>query len=351
MRSTPERCPRRVVGASGPSDLEVTLPHRCVCTERTGLSLAVGAGSTLPQRRLRAATCPRCNEAGGPWPTGARYPFFIRHLGHGRLTQRLVRVPVGCASESIGVTAMISPLAALARRADAALVSRFPEAWPLVRARFTPGARFGLGLTVALAFVWAGFWAFFEIVELWAGLPALGRLDAGVQAAIARVVSPGLTPVVRAATELGGVAWTVVAGVGVAVLLWRRHTWWFWAWAGTLGGGEALVWAFKTFYHRARPLGQLVPAHGYSFPSGHSTTAMLIYGFAAVYAWAHLRGAARVAAVSVSVLLILVVGFSRMYLDVHFATDVLGGVTLGATWLVAALALARIFARPIPISR
>ena len=238
-------------------------------------------------------------------------------------------------------------LEALARRADVALEARFPDAWPLVRARFTPGARFGLGLTAALALVWAGFWAFFEIVELWSGADALGRLDAGVQAAIGGVVSPGLTPVVRAVTELGGVAWTVIAGVGVAAWLWRRHTWWLWAWVGTVGGGEALVWAFKTFYHRTRPVGQLIPAHGYSFPSGHSTTAMLIYGFAAVYAWVHLRGAARGVAVAGYAVLILVVGFSRMYLDVHFATDVLGGFTLGATWLVAALALARTFARPI----
>ncbi len=232
----------------------------------------------------------------------------------------------------------------LARRADAALAARFPDAWPLVRGRFTPGARYGLGLTLALAAVWLGFWAFFEVVELWAGLPALGRLDAGVQAAIGRLVSPGLTPVVRAATELGGVAWTVVAGLGVAVWLGRRHTWWVWAWVGTLVGGEALLWAFKTFYHRTRPVGQLIPAHGYSFPSGHSTTAMLIYGFAAVYAWTHLRGAARAMAVAGCVVLILVVGFSRMYLDVHFATDVVGGYTLGATWLVAALGLARAFA-------
>lgn len=238
---------------------------------------------------------------------------------------------------------MDSTLETLARRADAALAARFPDAWPLVRARFTPGARYGLGLTFALAAVWFGFWAFFEVVELWAGLPALGRLDAGVQAAVGRLVSTGLTPVVRAANELGGVPWTVVAGVGVAVWLYRRHTWWFWAWAGTLGGGEALVWAFKTFYHRTRPVGQLVPEHGYSFPSGHSTTAMLIYGFAAVYAWAHLRGAARASAVAGCAVLILVVGFCRMYLNVHFVTDVLGGYILGATWLVAALSLARMF--------
>ncbi len=231
-----------------------------------------------------------------------------------------------------------------ARRADAALAARFPDAWPLVRARFTPGARFGLGLTLALGAVWLGFWAFFEVVEIWAGAPTLGRLDTGVQAAIGRIVSSGLTPVIRAATELGGVAWTVVAGVGGAALLWRRRSWWLWAWGAALGGGEALVWAFKTFYHRTRPVEQLITAHGYSFPSGHSTTAMLIYGFAAAYAWAHLRGAARAVAVAGCAALVLIVGFSRMYLDVHYATDVLGGYVLGATWLVAALSLARTFA-------
>lgn len=232
---------------------------------------------------------------------------------------------------------------ALVRHADAWLGARFPRLWPLLRARFTPGAGLGLSLTIALALVWGGFWAFFEVVEIWAGAPALGRLDAGTQAAIGRLVRPGLTPAVRASTELAGAAWTVAAGVGVAILLWRRRSWWFWAWLGTLGGGEALVWAFKTFYQRTRPAEQLIQAHGYSFPSGHSATAVLLYGFAAAYAWTHLQGGARRAALAASAAAVLAVGFSRMYLDVHFATDVLGGVVLGATWLVAALALARAF--------
>lgn len=232
-------------------------------------------------------------------------------------------------------------LAVRTSRLDRALAARYPAAWPPIRERFTPGARYGLRLTMALVAVALGFYSFTEVVELWAGVPALNRLDALGQRAVG---SLGLVPTAKAVAHLGGGVWTAVVGVAVAIWLARSRSWWLGAWVATLAGGEGLVWAAKTFFHRAQPTARLILDHGYSFPSRHAAVAVLLYGFAAAYAWVHLRGAPRTAVVTLMAGLVLAVGLSQMVLGVHYATDVLGGAVLSVTWLVVALALARTFA-------
>jgi undecaprenyl-diphosphatase len=96
--------------------------------------------------------------------------------------------------------------------------------------------------------------------------------------------------------------------------------------------------AFPSFYlvketvQRARPLSEYVATHGlqgYSFPSGHSTGTMAVYGMIAFLAYSHLKGRARIAVVGACALIIIVVSFTRVYLGAHFPTDVFAG------WLLA----------------
>ena len=239
-------------------------------------------------------------------------------------------------------------LEARAAALDRRLAVRYPSVWPHVRARLAPHARFGLGLTVGLGVVALGIHTFFEVVEIWVGNPAIDRFDLAVQAVVGRLRTPAWTPAVRALTQLGGVVWTVVAGVAVAAMLLARRSRWLVAWVATVGGGEALVWFVKTAYHRERPALRLIAETGYSFPSGHSATATLMYGFLAAYAWTHLRGASRGAVVALALLLIPAIAASRLYLGVHYASDVLGGVVLGATWLTVVLGLAYLSAPKPP---
>ena len=111
----------------------------------------------------------------------------------------------------------------------------------------------------------------------------------------------------------------------------------------SLGMG-ALEWVTKGLVERARPteVEHVVKVSGFSYPSGHSLATATLYLTVALLASSHLRTrAAKVAVVAGAALLVALVGLSRVYLGVHYPSDVLGGMSLGASWaLMLAAAVA-----------
>ncbi len=90
----------------------------------------------------------------------------------------------------------------------------------------------------------------------------------------------------------------------------------------------------KNLINRTRPdILKLVEVTGFSFPSGHSMASMSFYGFAMYLCFRFYKGKCKVAIVNSLILLILLIGFSRIYLGVHYASDVLGGFAFGLFWL------------------
>ena len=105
--------------------------------------------------------------------------------------------------------------------------------------------------------------------------------------------------------------------------------------ACNLVGVVLLNQAFKFFVQRPRPEGfRLIAEAGYSFPSGHSMVAMAFYGLLAWMAW-HYERDPLIRRVSVAGfgLIVALVGISRIYLGVHYASDVIAGFCLSAAWL------------------
>lgn len=101
----------------------------------------------------------------------------------------------------------------------------------------------------------------------------------------------------------------------------------------------------KDLIQRARPGAAervIIREHapGYGFPSGHSMTAMLFFGYVSVVAWRLLPRAARVCAPALSIGAILLIGWMRVYNGAHWPSDVFGGWSIGFVLLVAALWLA-----------
>ncbi len=103
---------------------------------------------------------------------------------------------------------------------------------------------------------------------------------------------------------------------------------------GAMGGDAILVSIAKAVVQSPRPTNGLIPDASNSFPSGHVTGSIVFLGLIAYFAW-QLWGSARVKASSCAlfVALTLAVGFDRIYLNVHWFSDVLGGFALGAFWL------------------
>ena len=100
-------------------------------------------------------------------------------------------------------------------------------------------------------------------------------------------------------------------------------------------GGLLLIYGMKIFFARPRPLYPLLyKEESFSFPSGHATLSFILYGTLAYFMWlTDLPKVWKYVAMVFLVLLSLSIGFSRVYLRVHYPSDVLAGFCLGYSWL------------------
>jgi undecaprenyl-diphosphatase len=156
---------------------------------------------------------------------------------------------------------------------------------------------------------------------------------------------PGLQDAARDITALGGVTvlglLTLITG-GFLLLDGKRNMAWFVY--GSVAGGVLLSGILKSLFQRARP--DLVPHGAYvsttSFPSGHSMLSAVTYlTLAALLARSLERKRLKAYVLVLAALLTLLVGISRVYLAVHWPTDVLAGWTAGACWSVVCWLVAR----------
>lgn len=100
-------------------------------------------------------------------------------------------------------------------------------------------------------------------------------------------------------------------------------------------GTIAVVFPLKEFVARARPdiFYQAFSEDTFSFPSGHAAFSLALYGFLTYLVWKHLpRGRAIAVSVGLAILIILI-GFSRLYLGLHFVSDVVAGYAIGGIFL------------------
>lgn len=129
--------------------------------------------------------------------------------------------------------------------------------------------------------------------------------------------------------------WVIAIGVGIFFIL-KRDRLKLWLWIAALVGGQVLNLLLKQWFARARPAfdDPLAVALFYSFPSGHATMSLISYGLLAYTLWlSPIQRWQRWLAVTAFVLLILLIGLSRLYLGVHYFSDVLGGFAAGGLWL------------------
>ncbi|GAB4347123.1 MAG: bifunctional DedA family/phosphatase PAP2 family protein [Desulfobulbaceae bacterium] len=136
-----------------------------------------------------------------------------------------------------------------------------------------------------------------------------------------------------AVTEFGDASVTFLVACSVTgVLLFRRCYRAAGFWTGTALGGFLGVQLLKLILHLPRPVALYHGASSYSFPSGHTTMTVILYGFLAILLARELAGRWRLGVLSAVLLVAFVIGFSRLYLGAHWLSDVLGGYLIGTGW-------------------
>jgi undecaprenyl-diphosphatase len=210
-----------------------------------------------------------------------------------------------------------------------------------VTARFRPGTALGLTLTVNLVVVGLAGWAFGSIVQdVVAG--EASRVDRPVNRFFLQHRDGALTPWMKALTLLGAEPVLIGLMIVVGLVWWLRSRTWrpLLLGVGAWGGAVVLSNTIKALIERPRPpaLEWIGTASGSSFPSGHATGTVAVYGvIATLLAAATPKWSRKVALWTAAVIVWLAVGTTRLYLGVHWLTDVLGGYALGGLWLFGLL--------------
>jgi len=131
--------------------------------------------------------------------------------------------------------------------------------------------------------------------------------------------------------------WQLIVPVLIAVLffVFKKYQAFFWPFVFTLASAESVTFIGKILVHRYRPDGAVMVESDFSFPSGHATIAVALYGYLAYLIIKQLKiKTARIAVLSGSLFLILIIGFSRLYLGVHYISDVIAGYLVGLLALI-----------------
>jgi membrane-associated phospholipid phosphatase len=209
-------------------------------------------------------------------------------------------------------------------------------------ARLDRKSYLGLRLTVGLLIIAAGLWLFGGLLEEVLDNATLVHWDVTAAGWIHSTITPAGMRAFLAITNVGSpVVMGVLATIGVVVTFLRRHHLLAYTWAAAAGGGAILDGILKYTIHRTRPRYALALLHGtsFSFPSGHAMGSMIGYGF---LAYATVLTGKRIGwhkrmIFSLAALLTLLIGVSRVYIGVHFPSDVLGGWAAGLAWLAVCI--------------
>lgn len=238
-----------------------------------------------------------------------------------------------------------APLVAWLRghRRVAALAARYPRLHRHVAARLDPGRFRGLPLTLLVlgaAYVAA---LIGGLIEELLERGELQRFDTAVHEYLEPWREPAAITVVAWVTDLGASQALVATGLVCTALfaVWGRRRLILPLWT-TFLGAQAFTWTGKYFFDRPRPeFAADIMVLSPSFPSGHATGAMALYGFLA-YVIARDAGSLRrrFEVIYWCAALVALVGLSRVYLGVHYPSDVATGWLVGGFWLLVGTAVA-----------
>lgn len=176
---------------------------------------------------------------------------------------------------------------------------------------------------------------FIAVTTIWDSFKAF---DDAVYKSVAGVMSEGLTGFMKLMT-FSGSGWSITAlaaAIPFFVFVSKKKKYYRTALLIPLNiaVGSLLNEILKQLFHRVRPdMLRLVKVTDYSFPSGHSMNSMIFYGFLVYLMLKYLQPRIKYPAALILSLMIFLIGTSRVYLGVHYASDVIAGFIIGLAWL------------------
>ena len=218
-------------------------------------------------------------------------------------------------------------------------------------ARFSPEEEYGLHLTAGVVMLLLATAVFARMAGAVVAGEPITRLDVEVAnwLHLHAHANEGLRGVLLVLTHIHSTPGILVLALIVGIWLYRRgHRYWIVALASAVPGGLVLNVLLKHTFERARPhfAQPLLELSTYSFPSGHAMAATVLYGFLACYAARHARSwPGRVLPFVLAAAMVATVAFSRMYLGVHYLSDVLAAFAEGCGWLAICISGATTLSR------
>lgn len=183
----------------------------------------------------------------------------------------------------------------------------------------------------------------FALIAILVGEQNIAGFDNGLITLIQGMENDILTRIMKFFTLIGAGLPIIIITITIMVILYAvlKYRWELLFFVGVVIGSALLNVLLKLVFHRARPtLHRIVEANGYSFPSGHSMAAFTLYGVLCFLLWKHARSAlARTLLIVLGSTLIAAIGISRIYLGVHYPSDVLGGFLASGTWLAVSIGM------------
>lgn len=217
------------------------------------------------------------------------------------------------------------------------IIKRYPRIFYFIKKRLDRKNYFGLMLTILLAVFFWGFFLFYDVVHDVGSLNAIAGADERIANLLLLFRSPLTVSIFLGITVLG--QFYVVAGVAFAasvILYLRSKLAYALPMLISILGCDIFVYIGKFIFRRPRPIGIGVYTEKlYSFPSAHAAIAVAFYGFLAYFIWRNTSSLkVKTRSLIAGATLIFLIGFSRVFLGVHFLSDVWGGYMLGFLWLV-----------------
>jgi undecaprenyl-diphosphatase len=171
----------------------------------------------------------------------------------------------------------------------------------------------------------------------------LATFDQDIYGFLAGFISKDMTVVMKAFTFIGSSPTVIIIAVLSFIILRKSQR--YFLYGHFIAANLGITWifdeAFKLLFHRQRPnILRLAEASGFSFPSGHSMVSMSFYGLILYFVYINTENHFRKYTFTVLLgLMILFIGISRIYLGVHYASDVLAGFSAGFAWVAIFITL------------